>query len=54
MQIMQRMLQLKFKDISNLEPLFLATDHSYYCSQESFSPDTADFDFRHNRTYTEI
>jgi hypothetical protein len=50
-----------FKDISNLELykshnidlcyFILATDHSHYCYQEDYSTDTADFDFRHNKTY---
>lgn len=50
-----------FKDISNLEMyklhnidlcyFILATDHSHYCYQDSYSPDTADFDFRHGRNY---
>jgi hypothetical protein len=50
-----------FKDISNLEQyklngidlcyFILATDHSHYCNQDQYSPDTADFDFRHGRNY---
>jgi hypothetical protein len=50
-----------FKDISNLELykkhdidlcyFILATDHAHYYNQGSYSSDTADFDFRHNRTY---
>ena len=50
-----------FKDISNLEMykeheidlcyFILATDHSHYCFQDSYSQDTADFDFRHDRKY---
>lgn len=50
-----------FKDISNLEMykehdidlcyFILATDHAHYCFQESYSTDTADFDFRHDRQY---
>lgn len=50
-----------FKDISNLELykshdidlcyFILATDHSHYCDQDCYSPDTADFDFRHNKEY---
>jgi hypothetical protein len=50
-----------FKDISNLELykrhgidlcyFILATDHSHYFNQESYSTDTADFDFRHQTTY---
>ena len=50
-----------FKDISNLELyklhdidlcyFILATDHSHYCYQDNYSPDTADFDFRNNQEY---
>jgi hypothetical protein len=50
-----------FKDISNLELykshdidlcyFILATDHPHYCYQESYSPDTSDFDFRHGKKY---
>lgn len=50
-----------FKDISNLELykshdidlcyFILATDHSHYSYQESYSQDTADFDFRHGKRY---
>lgn len=50
-----------FKDISNLELykrheidlcyFILATDHSHYCCQDNYSPDTADFDFRHEKKY---
>lgn len=50
-----------FKDISNLELykkhdidlcyFILATDHTHYCFKESYSPDTADFDFRHGKKY---
>lgn len=50
-----------FKDLSNLELyrrngidlcyFILATDHSHYCSQENYSPDTVDFDFRHDKSY---
>jgi hypothetical protein len=50
-----------FKDISNLELykrhdvdlcyFILATDHSHYVDQDSYSSDTADFDFRHNKEY---
>jgi len=50
-----------FKDLSNLELyrdhnidicyFILATDHSHYCFQESYSNDTADFDFRHGKKY---
>ena len=46
-----------FKDISNLELykkhnidlcyFILATDHSHYCEQENYSPDTKDFDFNY-------
>ncbi|WP_173912791.1 hypothetical protein [Acinetobacter sp. Marseille-Q1618] len=51
-----------FKDISNLEMykkqgidlcyFILATDHAHYCSQEKYSPDTADFDFRDQSHYS--
>ena len=50
-----------FKDLSNLELykkhnidlcyFILATDHSHYCYQEAYSPDTSDFDFRHQKIY---
>ena len=50
-----------FKDISNLELykshdidlcyFILATDHSHYCYQDSYSADTEDFDFRHDKEY---
>ena len=50
-----------FKDLSNLELykkhnidlcyFILATDHSHYCYQELYSPDTSDFDFRHQKSY---
>lgn len=50
-----------FKDLSNLELyrkhnidlcyFILATDHSHYCYQETYSPDTSDFDFRHKKVY---
>lgn len=50
-----------FKDISNLEMyksrgidlcyFILATDHDHYCYQETYSVDTADFDFRHGKMY---
>ncbi len=49
-----------FKDISNLEKygdhidfgmLLIGTDHPHYFSQEKYSPDTGDFDFRNGKTY---
>lgn len=50
-----------FKDISNLELyksqgidlcyFILSTDHLHYCYQDKYSLDTADFDFRHEKTY---
>ena len=49
-----------FKDIHNLESygefteygvLLVATDHEHYISQESYSKDTCDFDFRHGSKY---
>jgi hypothetical protein len=49
-----------FKDISNLENygeftdygvLIVSTDHEHYISQENYSKDTCDFDFRHNSKY---
>ncbi len=49
-----------FADIHNLESygafadycfLVVATDHDHYVSQKSYSPDTADFDFRQGQTY---
>lgn len=49
-----------FSDIQNLEVygdfadlgfLIVATDHHHYVSQEAYSQDTADFDFRHGKSY---
>ncbi len=50
-----------FKDISNLELykqheidlcyFILATDHIHYYNQNSYSANTSDFDFRHNKEY---
>jgi hypothetical protein len=50
-----------FKDLSNLELykqnnidlcyFILATDHLHYVSQDKYSPDTADFDFRNGKEY---
>jgi hypothetical protein len=50
-----------FKDLSNLELykkngvdlcyFILATDHFHYYSQETYSIDTQDFDFRHGKLY---
>ncbi len=49
-----------FKDLHNLERygsfvdagfLLVATDHQHYISQEDFSQDTKDFDFREGRSY---
>lgn len=50
-----------FKDLSNLELykchdidlcyFILATDHSHYCYQDSYSRSTSDFDFRNNKQY---
>jgi len=49
-----------FKDISNLENygefadygvLLVATDHEHYISQETYSRDTCDFDFRQGSKY---
>lgn len=49
-----------FSDIQNLEAygdfadlgfLIVATDHHHYVNQDSYSQDTADFDFRHGRSY---
>lgn len=50
-----------FRDISNLELykrhgidlcyFILATDHSHYVDKKKYSPDTEDFDFRHNSIY---
>ncbi len=50
-----------FKDIQNLENygefaeygvLLVATDHEHYVSQDSYSIDTSDFDFRNGSTYS--
>jgi len=49
-----------FSDIQNLEAygdfsdlcfLIVATDHHHYINQNNYSPDTADFDFRHGKSY---
>lgn len=49
-----------YADIQNLESygnfadycfLVVATDHDHYVSQDAYSPDTTDFDFRHGRQY---
>jgi hypothetical protein len=50
-----------FKDLSNLELykqhgidlcyFILATDHSHYVNQETYSTDTSDFDFRNGKQY---
>lgn len=49
-----------FKDLQNLERygrfvdygvLIVATDHPHYVSQDSYSEDTSDFDFRHGSKY---
>lgn len=49
-----------FSDIQNLEAygefadlgfLIVATDHHHYVNQDSYSRDTADFDFRHGKSY---
>ena len=51
-----------FADISNLEGyagladigyIMVATDHDHYVSQAVYSKDTADFDFRHGRRYSQ-
>jgi len=41
----------KCGDIANLAFMLVATDHSHYISQESYSKDTADFDFRDGKSY---
>lgn len=50
-----------FDDIRNLENygafadccfMVVATDHDHYVSQETYSPDTGDFDFRNDKTYS--
>ncbi|MCQ4139989.1 hypothetical protein [Chryseobacterium sp. EO14] len=50
-----------FQDLKNLEDykdndidicyFILATDHKHYCYQDTYSADTADFDFRHEKEY---
>lgn len=49
-----------FSDIQNLEAygdfadfgfLIVATDHCHYVNQDTYSHDTADFDFRHGASY---
>lgn len=50
-----------FADLHNLESygkdaqrcfMLVVTNHDHYVSQESYSPDTSDFDFRDGKTYT--
>lgn len=50
-----------YEDIRNLENygsiakccfMVVGTDHEHYVSQAAYSRDTADFDFRHGRTYS--
>jgi hypothetical protein len=50
-----------FSDIQNLEAygdfadigfLIVATDHHHYVNQDSYSQDTADFDFKHGKSYS--
>lgn len=50
-----------FADIHNLESygkdaqrcfMVVVTDHDHYVSQELYSQDTSDFDFRHGKSYT--
>lgn len=50
-----------FDDIRNLENygtfarccfMVVGTDHDHYVSQTDYSPDTADFDFRHGKRYS--
>lgn len=50
-----------FDDIRNLENygsiakrcfMVVGTDHDHYVSQMDYSPDTADFDFRHGKRYS--
>jgi hypothetical protein len=40
------------KDIADLGFMIVATDHQHYISQQSYSAETGDFDFRHGRSYT--
>ncbi|MBN9299246.1 MAG: hypothetical protein J0I41_19750 [Filimonas sp.] len=50
-----------FRDLAQLELyrrhnidlcyFILSTDHAHYAEKEDYSPDTADFDFRHNSIY---
>lgn len=50
-----------FKDLSNLEAyknndydiccFILVTDHQHYVTQQSYSPDTSDFNFKHGAQY---
>jgi hypothetical protein len=50
-----------YRDIQNLEAygdhahlgyLIVATDHDHYVNKKTYSSNTADFDFTHNRVYT--
>ncbi len=39
-------------DIADVGFMLVATNHKHYVDWDSYSPDTADFDFRHRRQYT--
>lgn len=39
------------KDVADLGFMLVATDHPHYIDQETYSPDTHDFDLRHGKSY---
>ena len=41
-----------YRDIADLGFLIVATDHHHYVNQDSYSPQTSDFDFRQGRIYS--
>lgn len=41
----------KCGDVANLGFMLVATDHSHYMSQDIYSQDTSDFDFRDGKSY---
>lgn len=41
----------KCGDVADIGFMLIATDHKHYVEWPEYSPDTADFDFRHGRNY---
>ena len=39
------------RDVADVGYMIVATDHPHYVDKAEYSPATADFDFRHGRTY---